>query len=684
MTIQPLYALPGVCKSDSAFAASVQGGYTKEGAAMGRYTAMEGARFVAGYPEKIMGCNYALGTAITGTPRGLRDWRDNSSNVYLGIGTSKKLYYFQTGAVTDITPFRVIQTGTLTNAFVVTNSSSTVTVTHGTHGLLTNDYVQLVANTAVGGITPAGVFNPITVTGTNNYTFVNPTAATANGTGGGNITYSYYRTTLGTNPYATTTASPTVKVTHTAHGAITGDFVEIAGGTAVAGLTLAGEYSLTVVDANSYNITASSNANATTTGGGTPNVQYDISIGTTDATTSYGYSTGSYSGAQGYGQNSSIGVITPPRVWSLHSYGQQLLSTYYGGTIYIWDPVIAGRSYPLYGAPATVNWMFVTPERFVFALAPNSNPMQVSWPDQSDYTAWAVTATNTANSGRTLQNGSYLIGGISVRDGVSMIFSNKAAFVFNYSGDNFVYTTQTAGDGCGLAGPLAVNVIGGVAYWMGTSELWSWNGSVQPMDSDDIRDYVFQNINLTQSYKFVCGTNIAKKEVWFFYVSAASTEIDSYIIRHIDQSCWSVGTVIKRTSWVDRGLFQNPMATDAAGFIYNQESGNDLVGAALKSSITFSPVSIGKGQLNQDVFAFIPDLERQNGNISLNVNTQQYPQDTATVYGPYTITSNDTTPRIDLRVGGKLIGYQITSNVIGGDWRLGLPTIELQQAGARR
>lgn len=643
---------------------------------------MDGARFVAGYPEKIGGWNYTSTNSLTGVPRGLRDWRDLNANVYLGIGTHEKLYCFFQGTATDITPFRAIQTGTLTNAFVVTNGSPTVTVNHTAHKLQSGDYVKLVAGTSVGGITPAGVFDPITVTGTNAYTFLNSGTATANGTGGGLIAYTYYRTTL-SNPFATTTASPLVVVTHTAHGASQGDFVEINGASAVAGITLSGEYAITsVVDANNYRVTASSNANATTTGGGTPNFQYDVSIGSADATTSFGYGNGGY-GIAGYGQ-STIGTTMPPRVWALSPYGQQLLASYYGGTIYVWDPSIGGRAYPLYGAPSTVLWMFVTPERFVFALGINGQLMQLAWPDQNDYTNWISLPTNTANSGRTLQNGSYMVAGIAVRDGVSIVFTNTAAYPFTYSGDNNVYADQLGSDGCGLVGPLAVNTVSGTAYWMGASEFWLWNGVVQPMDSDDIRDYVFQNINLAQAYKFVCATNVAKKEVWFFYVSAASTEIDSYVIRHLDQNCWSIGRVLLRTSWIDRGLFPTPIATDASGFIYNQETGNDAVMTALNSYVKYSPVQISDGEYNQDVTGFVPDFERQSGDISLEVMTQQYPQDTATVSGPYTITDDDTTPIIDLRAAGKIVSYEIISNTLGGDWRLGLPAVEIQKAGARR
>lgn len=692
MTYSPLTYPPGVCLVDSQFAASQQISNSKDGGVRGRITNMEGSRFVAGFPEKLKGWNYAYsttggtsGVALNGVPRGLKDWRDNSSNVYLGIGTHEKLYVFFNGSATEITPLRAIQTGTLTNAFVTTSNSAVVTVLQGTHGQQTGDYIQLVAAGTVGGISPQGVFNPITSLGTNSYSFVNSSVATSAGTGGGTIAYTYYRTTL-TNPFTTTSNSTTVKVTQGTNGASAGDFVTISGGTSVGGITLSGEYQIqSIIDINDYTITALSTATAGVTGGGTPNFQYNVPTGNQNAMTSYGYGDGGY-GEGGYGE-STIGTTLPPRVWALSPYGAQLLCSYYGGTLYIYDPTITGgngRAYPMYGAPATLLWSFVTAERFVFALGINGILMEMAWPDQSNYNTWISTPTNTANSGLTLQAGSYLIAGLPVATGVSMVFTNRAAYTFTYSGDNFVYDNQIAADGAGLIGPLACNTIGGIAFWMGNSEFWTWNGTVAPMGSDDIRDYVFQNINLAQSFKFVCATNISKKEVWFFYVSSAASEIDSYVIYHLDQSCWSKGTVLQRTSWIDRGLFPTPIATDANGYIYNQESGTDAAGQALNSYIEYSPVSIAEGEMNQDVFSFIPDFERNSGNISLTVLSSSYPQDTPTVNGPYTIGQSDANPRIDLRIGAKLIGYEITSDQIGGDWRMGVHVVESQPAGARR
>lgn len=678
-----LQYLPGVCKVNSAYASSTQAGYVNGRLATGRFTNMNGTVFINGYPEKIGGWQTNISTPVTGVPRGIHDWRDFSTNIYLGIGTNSKLQYLNNGTLTDITPWRGILTGTLTNPYT-TNGTTTVEVTHTGHGLVSGDYVMLTSSAPITGITVSGVFNPITKIDANNYTVVVPTAAGGSASGGGGtVSYVYYRITV-SNPFTTTISSTSVKVTQTANGVSIGDYVTIAGASSIGGITPAGEVQVaTIIDNNNWTFNWTSPATSSAgPGGGTPNFQYDINVGNIDTSTVYGYGTGG-NGTGGYGQNSTIGISTPPRVWSLQNYGQQLLSSPYGGGIYIWDPIIGGRSYPMYNAPTNNLFMLVTSERFVFSVGNTTNYLQVQSSDQQDYTQWTAALNNTAFS-RTLQNGSYCVGGIVVRDEVVLIFTNDCCYLFNYSGDQYFYDSSTQAVRSGLIAPLACATLSGVAYWMSQNEFWMWNGSVQALPSDDIRDYVFQNINLTQAYKCCSGTNISKKQVIFFYVSSSATEIDSYVIYHIDQNCFSTGTVLQRTSWIDRGLFQYPQSVDVNGYIYNQESGVDANGMPIDSYIVFSPVDISKGDRRMDIFSFIPDFERQSGNISLTINTQNYPEDAITPNGPYTLAPGGTTPRVDIRLGAKLAGYKMESNILGGDWRLGVPRIEGQPAGARR
>lgn len=77
------------------------------------------------------------------------------------------------------------------------------------------------------------------------------------------------RTTVNITPsFTTTNGSKVVKVTNTANGANTGDWIYIPTQVSVGGLILYGYYQVTIVDNNNYDITAASNATSSVTNGG--------------------------------------------------------------------------------------------------------------------------------------------------------------------------------------------------------------------------------------------------------------------------------------------------------------------------------------------------------------------------------------------------------------------------------
>ena len=690
MTMQPLYFEPGIAKANSAYGNINQMAYTEGRMARGRFSEGNHIRFSAGYPEKIGGwIDAANGVSITdGTPRGHHNWMDLSLNVRTAVGTNNKLYLWQGSSFADATPYRGIATVLLNNALTTVSGSAIVKVTHAAHGLSTNDYVQLAAAAAYNGIQLGGTYY-ITKLDADHYNVTAANVANASsGPGGGGVAGIYFRKFLGSDPITTVSGSATVTIADTAHGALAGDFVSFSGATAVNGVTISGEYKIqALVSANAYTITASGPANASGSGGGSVVlVQYDINSGNVDNSYGNGYGVGGY-GTSGYGSAAGSYIVVPCASWTFGTYGQQLLANPYGGLIYVYDPsnaaqVTSGRLYPLYNSP-TCNAIMVTPERFVFAFGINGSPKKLAWPDQNDYTNWTPAITNTANSGRVIQNDTQLVGGLPLRDGISLFFTQTDCFTATYTGDNYVYQTNLAGKGAGLAGPHALIALGSVLYWMGDTDFWCYNGTVQAMPSDDIRDYVFRNINKVQLSKCFAGTVRLKREVWFFYPSVASNEIDSYVIYHTDSQSWSTGTMV-RTSWQDSGLYKYPTALDASGHIYYHENGVDAAGSPLDAYITYAPMDLSNGETQTRIQGFWPDFGRIVGNVNLTILTRNYPLESDTLVGPFSIPADGSVPRVDCPTTSHMIGYKLESNVLGGDFRVGLNRAEVQIAGTRR
>jgi hypothetical protein len=148
-----------------------------------------------------------------------------------------------------------------------------------------------------------------------------------------------------TNPFNTTISSTTVLVTDTSHGCVTGDFVTFSGATAVGGLTISGEFQVTVLTANTYNITAASQATSTAgPGGGTVTTVYQINVGPATPVPLVGWGAGPWGspppvappstvGTWGYGLTSTSAL----RLWNEINYGQDLVYGPRGGAIYYWE-----------------------------------------------------------------------------------------------------------------------------------------------------------------------------------------------------------------------------------------------------------------------------------------------------------------------------------------------------------
>ena len=192
--------------------------------------------------------------------------------------------------------------------------------------------------------------------------------------------------TLGSNPFATSSGLTSVTVTDTGHGLIAGTTVTYAGASAVGGITINGDYLVaTIIDANTYTINHSSAASSSVTGGGAAvTYSYEINIGYQSVTQGRGYGTGTY-GKSTWGTARTSSTFTfYARIWSLDTYGQNLLAMPSGDYLYQWDPTTpSARAVKVANSP-TGNFMFLTNERYPVVLGADGGLLVLAWPDQKE------------------------------------------------------------------------------------------------------------------------------------------------------------------------------------------------------------------------------------------------------------------------------------------------------------
>jgi hypothetical protein len=218
----------------------------------------------------------------------------------------------------------------------------------------------------------------------------------------------------------------------------------------------------------------------------------------------------------------------------------------------------------------------------------------------------------------------------------------------------------------------AVAVDEGV-FWMGKSGIHLYaGGAVQDIPSD-VADYVFTNMNAAQISKVFGVSNQKFNEVWWFYPSASSNEIDSYVAFNYSERHWTIGSLV-RTTGMDSGVFRNPIWLGTDGNSYDHETGLAVDGADIFAES--GPISLGMGDNVLSATKLIPD-ELTQGDVTATFKTKFYPNDVERSYGPYTM-ANPTSVRFT--------GRQIKMRVDGArlaDWRVGVMRVDGTAGGLR-
>lgn len=497
--------------------------------------------------------------------------------------------------------------------------------------------------------------------------------------------------TLGTDPLSVVSGSNVVTVDHTGHGLSAGDIAYITGATAVGGITPNmpdGVAVNTVIDANTYTYLFTSNATSTATGGGSAvDYQYEVPIGTELGAYGYGWGVGGWGlGTWGTARDEST-VSIEPRVWSLDHFGVLLLSAYNGGSIYQFDPTDAqpwGRATLVSadpGLPTNVRAMFVTPERFVFALCEG---MQVKWPSQGTIDDWTPSATNTANI-RTLAEGTKLVGGRVLSEFVSLVWTDSALYRFQYTGATYVYSSAMVAKDCGLISPNAAVTVGGIAYWQGQDNFWQFTGSVMPMKNvEDIRRWVFDNLDINLGYQCNASYNPKYNEVWFFFTILGETSPTLGAIYSIDQGCWAPLYWGRASGTHFTQGDTRPYFGDSNSIIYQHEVGYDAAGSALAYSWTLAPYGLTKGgRRNMMAEYLVWDAKDQVGDVTLTVTSYDRLNDSAVLETESETMAAEDSGTIDLRISGRYIAVAMGGNSAGCYARFGLPVAFVRSIGER-
>ena len=583
-------------------------------------------RFRNGYPTKIGGweqevyfnnINTESSTLAQGKPKNAIFWRSITDGIdRYALGTHNHLYIINSGVLYDITPLRKTSTN-LSNPLSVTNGSATVTVTDTGHGAKNGDFIVIEQATATGGIS----------------------ADTLNRIEG---------------------------------------------------------YSITVVDSNTYTFTSPDTASSTTTGGGTGlDVKYligrDDSMNIQSADTATGWGVGTW-GESTWGTARDIvsdTIALEATQWSLQLWGEDLLANNRNGHIYYWDTsggetnraILASSIAGASDVPTKNRTIAISfPDRHLIVGGTtnigttNQDPMLVRFSDQEDFTNFTPTATNTAGDQR-LEVGNKIVSIIPTKD-ETFIATDEAVYGMTFVGPPFTFSFRLLAVNCGAVAKNGIISVDGNVYWIGKSNFFVYNGSVQELPCT-VQYFVFNRLQSQFIDKTYVGQNKKFNEITWFYVSDDNVlgennpEPDSYVTYNYAENVWTVGT-LDRNVWLDaQGFKTNPVAFDSNGKLYDHETGTSADGEAMNCFVESSELEIDEtGNRTFLIDRIVPDAPvSENTNLFLEFKCRKFPNGTEITKGPFTITNQ--TEKVSTRAKGRQIAVKYSSNGLNDEWSLG-------------
>jgi hypothetical protein len=389
-----------------------------------------------------------------------------------------------------------------------------------------------------------------------------------------------------------------------------------------------------------------------------------FTAGSADASVNLGYGGGPY-GSFSYGTpRADTGTITPATTWTMDNWGEYLLAcSSSDGKIYEWQLNTANDAVALTNAPVDNKAVLVTAERFVFALGAGGNARKVAWSDQEDNTMWTPAITNQAGDIELETVGS-IVTAKRLR-GVNLIFTDVDVHTAQYQGAPFVYGFERIATGCGVISAQSVAAVESVAYWWSPAGFFMYDGFVRPLKCD-VLDYVVGNISETQRSKVYAVANNQFGEVWWFYPSASSNEVDSYVSYNYREGHWTIGS-LARTCGTDRGVFSYPLMVSTDGYVYEHE-----VGVTYDGAIPYArtgPIEFGNGDNLMVAKQLIAD-EKTQGSVGVQFITKFAPNGSETTK-TYTIDSIYT----PVRFTGRQVEMKVTGDSMT-DWRVGVMRLD--------
>jgi hypothetical protein len=404
-----------------------------------------------------------------------------------------------------------------------------------------------------------------------------------------------------------------------------------------------------------------------------------------------------------------IAVGSTLRLWSHDNFGEDLIINARDAGIFYWDKstgltsravAISDRAGADSTTPTIAKQVLVSDRDrhvIVFGCDPENaigtqDPLLIRFSDQENPLVWQSLATNTAGDLR-LGSGSEIVTVVETRQQI-IVFTDVSLHAMQFLGPPFTFGINMVSENVTIMGPNAAKSVNDTIYWMGNDDFYVYTGRVQTLPCS-VKDYVFSDFNNAQGEKVFAALNSSFSEVWWFYPSSGSDEIDRYVVYDYQQQLWFFGTMA-RTAWVDRGINDFPLAAGTDGILYQHELGlndgqNDT---GLDSFIESSQIDIGDGENFSFIRRMVPDVTftgsiSDSPSVNFILQTRNAPGAAYSTTSTNGVTRTATVPveqftdLVHVRLRGRSMALKLQSTGEDIQWRLGAPRVDIRPDGRR-
>jgi hypothetical protein len=264
------------------------------------------------------------------------------------------------------------------------------------------------------------------------------------------------------------------------------------------------------------------------------------------------------------------------------------------------------------------------------------------------------------------------------------------------------FTFDIVAENISIASPRSVVFANGEYYWIGIDCFYRYNGIVEPMENKFSTSFFFDNLNYDHKAKIHGIDHNFYHEIWWFWPKAPSIECNMVTIYNYKLQVFFNLELSRSASLAPSTQFSFPIMADsvstdnlgeppAPGELpakvfpyymheykvdqYLPQSINAIYASYETSLFSAKKTLQNVGDVNLKVVKFEPDFSQFSGEMEVQFGTRQSPQSAPTYNESGKYVFDPSVGVLSVHEQGGLISLRFISNVLGGDFYAGEPTM---------